>query len=108
MGIGHFGERLAKMRKNRAYQTVNDCVTAMNKFGFQITTNQFYELEKGQWPTRMQLVMLCDFFDVSYGFLLLGDEFETLNNLTKEQQAIIIALINQFSEFNKKLSSTKT
>ena len=78
----------------------------MNKCGFQITTNQFYELEKGQWPTRMQLVMLCDFFDVSYGFLLLGDEFEALNNLNKEQQAIIIALINQFAEYNKKLSPT--
>ena len=103
MRIGDFGARLERIILAK-YTTVAEAVSAMKKAGFDMPANQIYELLNGQWPKRSQLIAICDFFDVSIGFLLLGDEFEAFYNLNKEQQIIIMALIKQFEGYNKKLS----
>ena len=113
MGIGRTGKRIEKIRKSAGYSSVEDAISAMNKAGLDLTKNQLYALEGGQWPNRSQLIALCDFFDVSTGFLLLGDGgcckyYGLFKGLSKEQHDAVERLIDHFNKENQKLSPPRS
>ena len=92
MVIGEHGKRLVFLRK-RIRKSAKDVVADMEKDGHQITLNQFYELQKGQWPTQRQVESICKFFKITPEYWLFGIEPSPFNNLNKEDRKIVISLI---------------
>lgn len=97
MGIGNTGERLKKARRLAGYNSVVELADALNKAGFKnITEGQIYQLEKGQWPTREQLVTLSDFLNIPEQFLVADPCPCNQHKLTQEERGLINRLAKYF------------
>ena len=105
MRVGDIGKRIEGLIIASEYKSVAGIVEAMSKSGLTtITANQLYELIKGQWPTRSQLIVLSDFFDKPMEYILFGIDLSKINKLTPEQRVIIDTLINHFVKHNENIS----
>jgi len=106
--IGH-GERLIQIRELN-YDTVKLAVDAMNELGHEMSTNQFYALQRGQWPSKKQLAAICEFFNVQPECYLFGrcdapDEYSHLMdglspNMKKLAESLVSTLVAQSQELN--------
>lgn len=97
MPIGGHGKRLVSLRKmtgNSAKKTVQ----IMQEAGHKITLNQFYELQKDQWPTRQQVDIVCKFFNVTPEWWLCGIERGRIDELTQEEKKDVMRIIEHLAK----------
>ena len=100
--IGH-GERLLQLIEKK-HSSVAAAAIFMKEVGYEINEGQLYRIIKGQWPTKKQVEMICEFFEVEEECFLFGKCYmsrkhsDLMDGLSPKMRIMAEALVEKVVE----------